>query len=377
MPPAGAEAILAGNHDVHLHSLLSDGWHSVEDVAGFALRWLEADRWVGLSDHSPSLLEAIRACQPTGAACAPNLLARQILCSSPAGYPSVQRAIDDKARAYVRAAGTDRRRVRARHNASLLIGMEVEWCIEGPAVSPEVLDSLDYAIAGYHARGLADAVQAERFLRRVIRHAHTDVIAHPDRFLGGFDVRQCNWTALFEDMARCHVLCEYNLTTPLPDDLLALGLAVPDLHFVIGSDTHDFRRRGHRRVMDAWAESEAGRFAPARAFLDTFLPPERDGGNPAQALYHSPGALAALESRIWDGTRRVDPIDQPPSPEERELLDRLDRDASETRDREFLAARLARFTAIPPERLASLLPEDDFRALILRNRSLRRKHARS
>ena len=371
MPSVESLALLASNHDLHLHSRYSDGWHSVEEVTGFALRWLEADRWVGLSDHSPFLPEVIRNCMPAGTARARDVLARQILRSSPVGHPPVQRAIDDGVRAYIRAAGEDRPRVRALHKANLLIGLEVEWCLDGPAVSPDVLDELDYVIAGYHGRGLRDPTEAEEFLHRVIRHPHTDVIAHPDRFLGPFDVLRCDWDALFEEMARRHVLCEYNLTTPLRDELLTLALAVPDLQFVIGSDTHDFRRRCHRRVMDAWAESAAGRFRLAREFLDRFLLRDQDKGEPMRELYRSPGDLAALEGRVWRRTRRVDPSDELLSPREQDFLELLDRDASDTLDREFLAARLTRFTAIPSRRLASLLPENELRALVRRNRSLR------
>lgn len=373
MPSVDSHTLVAGNHDLHLHSQYSDGWHTVEDVTGFALRWLEADRWVGLSDHSPFLSDVVRACVQRGPD-ADNLV-RQIVRSSPAGHAEVQRAIDAGTCAYLRAANEERPRVRARHGASLLVGLEVEWHLDGPAVSQDVLDTFDYVLAGYHGRGLTNPTGADDFLRRVIRHPSTDIIAHPGRFLGPFDVRRCNWTALFADMARYNVLCEYNLMTPLPDDLLALALEQPGLNFVIGSDTHDFRRRCCRRVMDAWAESEAGGFPSARQFLDDFVPIDAGEEMDLRKLYRSPSDLADLEGRLWLHTRRIDPVDVPHSPIERAMFERLDKDASDGPDRDFLAKRLNRFTAIPPRRLVSLLCEDEFRALIQRNRSKRRNQA--
>lgn len=365
-----AGRLLAENHDLHLHSLYSDGWHGVEEVAGFALRWLEGERWVGISDHSPFLHDVIAQCFPGSDARDMRAVTQRILRTSPAGQAIVQQAIDERTDAYLCAAMSDRSRVREAHDATLLIGLEVEWCLADPAVSSRVLDRFDYVIAGYHGRALQTAGEAEVFLRRVIHHPHTDVIAHPDRFLGPFDVRRCNWPALFEEMARCHVLCEYNLTTPLLDDVLEVALATPGLDFVISSDTHDFRRRSQRRVLDAWAESEAGRFDLAREHLDGFVS-DADHHDVLRQLYGSPAALSECERDLWARTRRISPSATVPSQAEGALLDLLDRDTSDARDRDFLSRRLARFDAVP-SRVASRLPEREFRTLIGRNRSARR-----
>ena len=244
-------------------------------------------------------------------------------------------------------------------------------------MGPELLQSLDYVLMAYHGRHASSPLQAQALLARMVSHPYTDVIAHPDTFLGSFDRRACDWRATFQHMARCGVLCEYNLTTPLPPDLFEIARDQSDVRFVIGSDVHDFRQRSTRRITDAWSESEGGGFDLARAYLNRVLSRRCGSRELARlsALFETPEDLAVLEGRVYARRRRFNPVEAPFSDLERVLLAHLDAEPDDELDRRFLAHRMERFASVSDGRIVSTLAVEPFLDLIRANRRLRESPA--
>lgn len=370
-----AAELVVHNHDVHLHTKHhSDGWHTFEEVAAYALRWLQGDPWVGVSDHSPLLENVLAARWPAAEPNTCQAIAGQIRRSSLAMRPTVQQAIDSGVRRYVAEARRAQQRIRETLNATLLVGLEVDCYLQGPSVTNGQLASVDYVLMAYHGRHIRDGAQAERFLVELIQHPFADVLAHPDTFLGPFDIHSCDWGGIFQQMAHFGVLCEYNLTTPLPQDLLETARDESLVQFVIGSDLHDFRKLSTRRIMDAWGESEGGGFELARDYLMAFLRRRcsRADLERCQALFDTRRKLAALESKIYARGRRFNAFDLPLSEAERRLLECLDAEWDDALDRQFLEARLRRFSSLPAERIVSTMAAEEFLTTIQANRELRR-----
>ena len=105
----------------------------------------------------------------------------------------------------------------------------------------------------------------------VALHTYTDVVAHPDRFLGSVDTLSVNWENILNNFKSHEIVCEYNLTTPLRPEIMEIAMKRTNVNFVIGSDTHDFRSIAVRRIIDAWSESQGGGYEPAREYLLNLL----------------------------------------------------------------------------------------------------------
>jgi histidinol phosphatase-like PHP family hydrolase len=312
-------SLLPTLHDIHLHSCLySDGWHDPEPLVAFASRYQHGPRWVGLTEHSSIRAEERQRARET----------REML------VELRPRLVE----------------IAARTGVEVLLGVELDWSGARPSVPPEVLTEVDYALFACHGRPFDDPSQATEHLLALLRHPRCDVLAHPDRFLGSFDTRRCRWAEVFTRMAELGVLCEYNLATPLVPEVLALALDTPGLVFVVGSDLHDFRHPGVRRVMDAWGESLAGGFEASWDYLCSLLgdAPER-----MLARFDNPERLAALESRVYAAHRRYGPSPGALDEVDRSLLSALGAPPLGSADRAFLETRLARLSHLPPARLAN------------------------
>ena len=169
------------------------------------------------------------------------------------------------------------------------------------------MTGLDYVIAAYHGMGFSTAAQVEKYYGLVTRHPFTDVAAHPDRFLGSVDPLAVGWEGIFNDFAQNQVICEYNLTTPLHPEILAIAIDQTDVKFTIGSDTHDFRDIGVRRVIDAWSEMLGGGFELAYEYLIGLLKLacSRSQTQALSRLFATRPLLDDLQSRIY--RRSLDP----------------------------------------------------------------------
>jgi histidinol phosphatase-like PHP family hydrolase len=355
--------ILCRNHDTHLHTkVFSDGIHTIEEVVAFALRWVKTDRWAGISEHTPLLKNVIEKYQY-------HIPYRSNLNQ----LPGIQEYFDAEVKHYVMKARSWRQEIRKKYEATLLVGLEVEWFPEAPCVTHDTLQSLDYILMAYHGRAFTNVRQAEQFVERMIRHPYTDILAHPDRFLGVFDVRTCNWYSLFQKMAALGVVCEYNLMTPLHPEIFEIACEADMLCFTIASDTHDFSRLSIARIQNAWAESEGGGFELAFEYLLALLkntcPPSEISR--MVELFQTSEKLAWLEKRIYERYQRNNEAYNGLTDEEFKLLDYLDMETIDKRDKAFLQARLQRFARLPSERIISTLPLEQFLKTIRQNRHLR------
>ena len=332
----GVSSLLSRNHDLHMHcSEFSDGLHPVEDVVQFAARWQAEPKWVGLSDHSPSSNDQLLR------------------------YVLETRRVGEKV---LRATGI-----------KVLTGMEIEWSVKGPACPDLDLSALDYAIAGYHEKKLNTPEEALSFFRQVAGFQFTDIVAHPDWFLGAVDRQVIDWEAVFNLFAERGILCEYNLTTPMHPDILHLAIHNTGVRFTIGSDTHDFRSIGIKRVIDAWSETMAGDFELARKYLLAVLMLQNSKYAVSRyaQLFNSAVKLTELQDRVYALTLKSAASDIHLTEDENQLVIALDRVPECELDRDFNRSRLARFEGLPVDRIVSALSMDGFINVIKQGRMQR------
>lgn len=328
--------ILTKNHDTHMHSRnFSDGKHSAQEVVRFCARWQKTPRWVGISDHSP--------------------------------------ATNKKLKEYTQKLHPIQEELYKMDKINLLVSLELEWDATAPACSELRLDALDYVIAAYHGRKFSETSQAESYFSHATCHPYTDIIGHPDRFLGSVDTIAIHWEKIFNKMFHRGVLCEYNLTTPLNPAILAIAIKHTEVKFVIGSDTHDFRNIAVRRVIDAWSEYLGGGYALARAYLNNLLklncPPEKT--KRIAGLFETEQLLDNLQQRLYQHslTYRAESIYL--SPEEDLLIQVLESIPECEVDKDFLTQRLDRFSCLPNERIVSCLDKGRFKEVIKEGRKKR------
>ena len=328
--------ILAKNHDIHTHSRdFSDGMHPVLDVIRHAARWQDPPRWAGLSDHSPRT------------------------------EPDMRRYYDQLSDLKRELLNSD--------GITLQAGMELEWDPSEPAAGGLPLAGLDYVIAAYHGMNFSTAGQVEKYYALVARHPFTDVAAHPDRFLGAVDPLAAGWEKIFSDFSRHKVICEYNLTTPLRAEILAIAIDQTDVHFTIGSDTHDFRDIAVCRIIDAWSEMLGGGYELAYEYLTGLLKLACSArqSEALSRLFAARPLLDDLQSRVYQNSLALEkPVEQF-SPEEDLLLKTLADIPECEEDKKFLICRLERFASLPSERIISLQSVDDFKKTIENGRTKR------
>lgn len=329
-------AILSRNHDLHMHSLeFSDGRHPAMDVARYAARWQEPPRWVGLSDHSPQTGEMLSA--------------------------------------YVQGLSGARQQLLGEDGITLLTGMELEWGADGMAVKTLPLDVLDYVLAGYHAAAFTSPPQVERYFDLIAQHPFTDVAAHPDWFLGKVDTLAVRWEQVFNTLQSHAVLCEYNLTTPLHPEIFEIARTKTDVAFTIGSDTHYFYNPAYVRIINAWSESVGGGYEVSRDYLVNLLRVacSQEQTDRLAATFDTAQRLEDFQKKIFRFTLNAHPRNLTLEPEEGEVVRVLEGIPEGELDRQFQARRLERFTALPPERIVSLLSVQEFKAKIADGRKLR------
>lgn len=328
-------ALLHRNHDIHLHSRdFSDGKHPLRDVIRFTARWQEPPRCVGLSDHNPGTEYQLAS--------------------------------------YIQKVRELRHELRASDGIDLLVGMELEWAPTGPALSGTGLADLDYILAGYHGMAFSTAEQAEGYFLSAANFQYTDIVAHPDRFLGKVDPLTIDWASVFSSFASQKVACEYNLTTPLRAEVFSIALNQTEVQFVIGTDTHDFRSIGVRRIVDAWSESLGGGYDQAYDYLMNLM-----------KLVFSPTKSTTLV-RLFETSQALDEFqrklflrslgkkgDYPLEEDEEKFVTALNKIPEGDIDRAFLSQRLERFNGTAAERILSTLSCEDFRRAVKHGRQWR------
>lgn len=365
--------ILTGNHDLHTHtSRFSDAWHSPEEVFSFAMRWNDGVRYAGISEHSPAIEDALVNLHP-GESPSQQKEYSDAMRRGAMVPLDLQRWMDEKTGQIIAFHQGHRFDVEKKAGGAMLVGLELDWFDESASIRQDALTGLDYCLCAYHGRRFQHQAQAEQLLLRMTDYPFCDVVAHPDAFLGDFPVSACNWELIFNRMAENGVLCEYNLTTPLQDDILLRALHGSEVKFIIGSDIHDFRCRSTRRIMDAWSESQAGGFEIARAYLLAMLQDSLSAGDlkPCRELFATPQALSRLEARMYARIRKSGGNALEMSPHEVMIYQALDDYPGVEHDREFLLRRLERFASVPRERIASTWKQDELVSLLKEGRQRR------
>lgn len=248
----------------------------------------------------------------------------------------------------------------------MLAGLEMEWFLDGIPVADDLLRQFDFVLMAYHGRQLSNPQDAEKLLHNMIDHTCTDVIAHPDAFLGDFDSRRCDWQTIFNRMEEREIICEYNLTSPLAPELFDVANTYSDVRFAISSDIHDFRDVSTRRLNDAWSESCAGGFDIAFDYLYNIMSVCYSGFELDELvnLFSTPEKLSKLEHRVYFKSRgdQIHLINFDET--EKNLFLSLRAVPFGQPDRDFLLKRLHRFIDLPSERIATILPISSFIELI-------------
>ena len=202
----------------------------------------------------------------------------------------------------------------------------------------------------------------ENYFGFVSNHLYTDVVAHPDRFLGGVDTLSINWEQIFNNFKSHENICEYNLTTPLRPEILAVAMERTNVNFIIGSDTHDFRSIAVRRIIDAWSESLGGGYEIAREYLINLLKMacSRSQINTLSQLFSSSQLLDKLQSKVFLRSLNPRTNKRPLLNEENLLVNILESIPECSLDKDFLIHRFDRFSRLPEGRIKSLLNVNEF-----------------
>lgn len=324
--------LLTRNHDLHFHSQISDGVHSVGEVVRYVSRWQKPAKWAGISDHSPKKAEQV----------------------------------DD----YLKTLQSIQAELLKKSEITLLAGMELEWNPQSPEIAGEALDKLDYVISSYHGMNFSQTEEVESYFRLVARNKYSDIAGHPDKFLGKVDTKSIHWEDIFNNFYSHEILCEYNLTTPLRKEILDIAIHKTEVNFVISSDVHDFRSLATRRIIDAWSESLGGGFEVAKEYLDDLL---RLECNPAQLIkyskkYETKESLTSFQNKIYLRSKGVVTEKTLLDKDEAELFAILERAPECEIDKRFQIKRLERFSKLTHNRIISLLEVTEFKEKIKNGR---------
>ena len=197
-------------------------------------------------------------------------------------------------------------------------------------------------------------------------------MAHPDRFLGIVDPLSIDWVSVFSSFESQKIACEYNLTTPLRAEIFSIALNQTGVNFVIGSDTHDFRSIGVRRIVDAWSESLGGGYDQSYKYLKSLIQLENSSAQVTTLvrLFETNEALDGFQHKLFlRSLGRTGDI--PLEKDEERLVTVLNKIPECDLDKAFLAQRLERFAGIAAERIQSTLSCDSFRHAMQQGRQWR------
>lgn len=215
--------------DPHVHTLWSDGFNSIEEMALSAKE--KGLRWIAVTDHS------------AGLAVAGGLNAFRL------------RSQIEKIEDVNRKQGSVR----------VLKGVEAEILADGTVDVPaDLVDELDIVIGSLHLSMRQSREEITRRYLQAIRHPRVHIIAHPTgRLLGQRQGMDAEWEVIFEEASRTGTILEINANPyrlDLPDYLAALAKEKGCL-FSIGSDAHrasqmEFLHFGVSVARRAWIEKD-------------------------------------------------------------------------------------------------------------------------
>lgn len=206
--------------DFHLHSNFplepshDSGVNSIEEIIAQAkqLGYL----YVGISDHSPGFTTH--------------------------GKDQIVRLIEKRTK-FIQNLQKKTKSIR------VLNGLEIDILSDGfLSVPDEVLEALDYSIAGIHSghRGTKEFI-TKRILK-ALENPYVDVLAHPTgRLLNERDSYEADWEEIFKFAAKNNKLLEINAfpnRLDLRDDLVRMALSF-GVKFIINTDSHQVEQMGN------------------------------------------------------------------------------------------------------------------------------------
>lgn len=208
--------------DLHLHSNFpiersshAPGVDSIEDIIKKAE---ELDyKFVGISDHSPSF----------------NLSKGKIIASV------------EKRTKFIQSLKKRTKSIR------VLNGLEIDILGDGNlSVPDEVLQTLDYCIAGIHSGHRGSKDEITKRLMAALNNPHINIISHPtNRLLNGRDSSDADWETVFKLAAKNKKLLEINAypnRLDLRDDLVRQALKY-GVKFIINTDAHEVSQMDNMR----------------------------------------------------------------------------------------------------------------------------------
>ncbi|MBI3103776.1 DNA polymerase/3'-5' exonuclease PolX [Candidatus Daviesbacteria bacterium] len=227
--------------DLHLHSSFpiekpshAPGVDSIEDIIKKAINL--GYQYVGISDHSPSLTlpeDKVKATIEKR-----TKVIQFLKKNLPAGRQ-----------------GTKSIRV--------LNGLEIDILGDGSlSVPDEVLETLDYCIAGIHSGHRGHKDEITKRLLAALNNPHVDIISHPtNRLLNERESSEADWETIFKLAAKNNKILEINAypnRLDLRDDL-AREAKKYGVKFIINTDAHavsqmDNMRFGVAVARRSWAE---------------------------------------------------------------------------------------------------------------------------
>lgn len=222
--------------DLHLHSNFplqkpshAPGVDSIEDIVKYGE--ILGYSYIGISDHSPS----------------PNLSLDEV------------KATIEKRTKFIHSLNTNTKSIR------VLNGLEIDILKDGAlSVPDEILQTLDYCIAGIHS-GHGDSREAiTKRLISALSNPYVNIISHPTgRLLNERNSSDADWEEVFKVAAKNRKILEINshpIRLDLRDDLVRLAKKF-GVKFIIDTDAHevpqmDNMRYGVSVARRGWAEEK-------------------------------------------------------------------------------------------------------------------------
>jgi DNA polymerase (family 10) len=215
--------------DLHIHSLHSDGRHSLEDIVAEARR--HGYQYIAITDHSEGLAVA--------------------------GGLGEERIMEQ-----IREIDTFNSKIKG---FRVFKGIEVNIRNDGSLDLPErVLSRLDFVVASIHSGFRQSSTQLTARAVSAMKSPHVDVIAHPTgRLLGERDPYEINLDEVIRNAVETDTLLEIN-AFPLRLDLNDLNVRKAKdkgARFVINTDAHfkeqmAFMRYGVAVARRGWLQKE-------------------------------------------------------------------------------------------------------------------------
>lgn len=216
--------------DIHCHTDFSDGINTLEEMVEAAKNL--GYEYIGISDHAPSIQSR--------------------------GLGTVLKIVNDTRKKIdeINSSQTD---------IKVLFGYEVNILVDNTLGLPDdILQNLDYVIAGIHTSFGQDKDTVTRRLLSAMENPYVKVISHPSgRLLNQRDPADPDWTKIFSAARDNNIILEINGQPDrldLPDDLVKLAIDW-GVDMIIDSDAHSIEQLGYMKygvdnARRGWAQKE-------------------------------------------------------------------------------------------------------------------------